>query len=589
MKSLVKSMSLVLLVACLLSGNARAGVAPENFGDTVIDLFDYLGKVTVRDGEYAFAIEPNYGNELRVYKTINADIYPLTTITIAAQPEQMTVAGDYAYILHGQNGGDHPSLTVVNVADPAAPAIVFHDQLLVGETQFECYNGLVVADGFLWLAIDAMPYVYDVSHPWAPVYRGRGRGFSELQGNPADLVAAKDGFVYFSSQELIVPWDFKPSIISFAADPDDNTLDPLNNWYEPTAVNVLDFPDEVIFNLVPGKRPELFVSVAAEFLPRDSSNLVRLQCNGDGTLTQTAVLHAADDDAYRCNTLVAEGNYLYAQAAFAGTYAIDISVPAAMTVVGTCTGFDGFMAVFSDYVTGGSKATARIDDQPIASATGIRSWNSPNLDLPGRHDWNFVWYTEEWTDPWLDQIWVYASTGGCSVALPLNLKGSSPVVDATCEFDAARGQFKHHLVYTVMDCYEGCSFSWIALSFRTSLLAYAQGTLKIKFCAVIAPKSGEDLAPLGAVLEAPSPNPFNPQTTLRFHLPSGSRSAELTIHDLSGRVVKRLAVQAGLEGWHEAAWTGRDDAGQRVPSGVYFARLLTDRGAGQVQKLMLIK
>lgn len=586
MKSLVKSMSLVLLATCLAVGGAGAGVAPEDFGDTVFDLFGYLGKVTVRDGEYAFGIEPNYGTDLDVFKTINGNIYPLTTLAIAPQPEQMTVDGDFLYILHGQNGGDYPSLTVVDVGDPASPSIVHHDQLLVGDTQFECYNGLVVSDGFLWLAIDAIPYVYDVSHPWSPVYRGRGEGFRELQGNPAELVAAKDGYVYFSSRDLVTLWDYKPAIKAYAVDPDDNTLD--GSWYEPVAVSVLDFDDEVIFNLVAGDRPELFASVSAEFLPRNASDLVRLQCNGDGTVTAIDWLHASDDDTYRSNTIVAEGNYLYMQAAFAGVYAVDLSDPSGMTVVGTCNGFDGYMAVFSHYVTGGTKATARINDQPVTSTTGLRSWNAPNVQHPGRHDWNFVWYTEEWTDPWLDQVWVYASTGGCNVALPLHLAGSSPVVNASCEFDPALGMFRHHVVYTVMECYEGCSFSWYALSFRTGLLGYTTGIMKIKFCAMIMDKS-EETAPLGVVLEAPSPNPFNPQTTLRFHLPAGSRSAELTVHDLSGRVVKRLEAYAGREGWHEATWTGKDDAGQRVPSGVYFARLLTDKGASNVQKLMLIK
>ena len=71
------------------------------------------------------------------------------------------------------------------------------------------------------------------------------------------------------------------------------------------------------------------------------------------------------------------------------------------------------------------------------------------------------------------------------------------------------------------------------------------------------------------------PNPFNPATTLRFDL-ARAGTVDLCVYDAAGRRVRTLVrehLDAGLG--HAIAWDGRDDAGQRVPSGVYFCRLVT--------------
>jgi uncharacterized membrane protein len=49
----------------------------------------------------------------------------------------------------------------------------------------------------------------------------------------------------------------------------------------------------------------------------------------------------------------------------------------------------------------------------------------------------------------------------------------------------------------------------------------------------------------------------------------------LTIHDISGRVVRRLPAGELQPGRHELAWDGRDEGGARVATGVYYTRLET--------------
>ena len=89
------------------------------------------------------------------------------------------------------------------------------------------------------------------------------------------------------------------------------------------------------------------------------------------------------------------------------------------------------------------------------------------------------------------------------------------------------------------------------------------------------------------VLEPAFPNPFNPRTVLAFRLAEPGW-ASLTIHDLEGRRVARLAEGEFPAGRRSFVWEGRDDVGRRLASGVYFARLLTSEGA-RSQKLLMLK
>ncbi len=71
------------------------------------------------------------------------------------------------------------------------------------------------------------------------------------------------------------------------------------------------------------------------------------------------------------------------------------------------------------------------------------------------------------------------------------------------------------------------------------------------------------------------PNPFNPQTTIRFDVPREAH-VRLRIFDVRGRVVATLVDQPLLAGFHREIWDGRVDEGGRAASGVYFYRLETD-------------
>jgi hypothetical protein len=77
---------------------------------------------------------------------------------------------------------------------------------------------------------------------------------------------------------------------------------------------------------------------------------------------------------------------------------------------------------------------------------------------------------------------------------------------------------------------------------------------------------------------AARPNPFRDATRFSFELRDPDR-ASLAVHDVAGRIVRRLADGPLAAGRHEIAWDGRDDAGRPVAGGVYYFRL---RAAGLV-------
>jgi hypothetical protein len=71
---------------------------------------------------------------------------------------------------------------------------------------------------------------------------------------------------------------------------------------------------------------------------------------------------------------------------------------------------------------------------------------------------------------------------------------------------------------------------------------------------------------------AAAPNPS--AGTLTFRVESNQAGAEtLSVFDLQGRVVRRLAERRTEPGVHSLAWDGRDEAGAKLSPGVYLARL----------------
>jgi hypothetical protein len=73
-------------------------------------------------------------------------------------------------------------------------------------------------------------------------------------------------------------------------------------------------------------------------------------------------------------------------------------------------------------------------------------------------------------------------------------------------------------------------------------------------------------------LGSPNPVPFNPIQRISFYVPS-RQDVSLKVYDIGGRLVK--TIEEGLldEGTQLRTWTGVDDRGAPVATGVYFYRI----------------
>jgi len=78
--------------------------------------------------------------------------------------------------------------------------------------------------------------------------------------------------------------------------------------------------------------------------------------------------------------------------------------------------------------------------------------------------------------------------------------------------------------------------------------------------------------PMRFALHPNHPNPFNPETTIRYEL-SVASEVVLEVFDTVGQRVRVLEEDVLPAGLHEAMWDGLDEVGEAVSSGVYFYRL----------------
>ena len=93
--------------------------------------------------------------------------------------------------------------------------------------------------------------------------------------------------------------------------------------------------------------------------------------------------------------------------------------------------------------------------------------------------------------------------------------------------------------------------------------------------------------PLPSRLERNYPNPFNPSTTIPFHL-SEMAAVRLEIYDALGQKVRTLVEGAQSAGHHQVVWDGRDESGSLAAAGVYIYRLQAGTFS-QTRKLLFVK
>jgi hypothetical protein len=168
-------------------------------------------------------------------------------------------------------------------------------------------------------------------------------------------------------------------------------------------------------------------------------------------------------------------------------------------------------------------------------------------------------------DPGADKILLYAEDGDPSRALgvvrlpeldapaPAHMSASKKLPGAGSDIRVASSG---HFVFL-----SGRAYRWLSDDLRAAL-----GTLTADYL----------LAPPGATarleVRPPWPNPSGGASRIAFLLPAAER-VRLALFDVTGRRVRVLRDADSPAGWNAEIWDGRDAAGRRAPSGIYFARV----------------
>lgn len=93
--------------------------------------------------------------------------------------------------------------------------------------------------------------------------------------------------------------------------------------------------------------------------------------------------------------------------------------------------------------------------------------------------------------------------------------------------------------------------------------------------------------PLEYTLSQNYPNPFNPETRIRYQLVKPDRVA-LKIYNMLGQEVRTLINEFKPAGAYEVSWDGKNNIGQRAPSGMYLYRL-ESQGTVATKKMVLLQ
>lgn len=101
------------------------------------------------------------------------------------------------------------------------------------------------------------------------------------------------------------------------------------------------------------------------------------------------------------------------------------------------------------------------------------------------------------------------------------------------------------------------------------------------------PETASPGIPLVEGINSIFPNPFNPNTTVRFGV-SKDQKTVLSIYNKRGQLVRRLFDASLAKGTYNVHWDGRDDNGKQVASGIYLLRLNSGSDSYSA-KLMLMK
>ena len=100
-------------------------------------------------------------------------------------------------------------------------------------------------------------------------------------------------------------------------------------------------------------------------------------------------------------------------------------------------------------------------------------------------------------------------------------------------------------------------------------------------------RPGELIVPEEFALSQNYPNPFNSATRIEYSIAKVS-DVTIRIYDLLGHVVSTYKAENVRPGYYSYTWSGKNESGNVVSSGIYFYRLEASEFI-KTNKMMLLK
>ena len=93
--------------------------------------------------------------------------------------------------------------------------------------------------------------------------------------------------------------------------------------------------------------------------------------------------------------------------------------------------------------------------------------------------------------------------------------------------------------------------------------------------------------PFSPILYSNLPNPFKDYTLIKYGI-SRKGKVNLTVYDITGKLVRTLVSEEKEPGYYDILWDGKDDSGKVLPNGIYFYKL-TIGSYNSIKKLVILR
>ncbi|MDO9577902.1 MAG: C25 family cysteine peptidase [Candidatus Cloacimonadales bacterium] len=135
--------------------------------------------------------------------------------------------------------------------------------------------------------------------------------------------------------------------------------------------------------------------------------------------------------------------------------------------------------------------------------------------------------------------------------------------------------------YTDEDLTSG-NYSYYVIGNYGGVLSGASNIVQVQHT-----EAWEDVISQFTDLQGNYPNPFNPETIIKFSLHT-EQFVQLQVFNIKGEMVKNLVCEILPSGYHQVVWDGGDEAGKPVASGLYFYKFNTENYK-KINKMLLLK